>query len=279
MCTVHYPARKSIIAKSKLIVNKNSLDNIYRTIHTSTNTYYIGQFYMAKSLLKLEARKLRRRGISVGKIANYLKISKSSASYWTRDIILNVEQLEQLRRSMLKGAELGRFKGSQIQKQRRLKRLEDSRVKGIKALRNMKDREFLIAGLALYWGEGSKKSQEVEFCNSDPKMIQFLLLWLQKCFDIPISDIRCNVGINDMHHKRERIVKEYWLRVTGVPLAQFRKTNFKKVKNKKVYENFNEHYGTLSISVVKPSRFYFKIIGLIDGLSEAGSGLVSRGVS
>jgi len=234
---------------------------------------------MAKSLLKLEARKLRKKGISVGKIANYLKVSKSSVSYWTRDIILSLEQLEKLRKSMLRGAELGRFKGSQIQKQRRLKRIESSRIEGIKALSKLKQREFLIAGLALYWGEGSKKSQEVELCNSDPKMIQFLLLWLQKCFDIPISDIRCNVGINEIHYKREQIVREYWSGVTGVPLVQFRKTNLKKVKNKKIYENFNEHYGTLSISVIKPSRFYFKIIGLIEGLSEAGSGLASRGVS
>ncbi len=110
-------------------------------------------------------------------------------------------------------------------------------------------------------------------------MIQFLLPWLQKCFDITISDIRCNVGINEAHYKRDKIVREHWSKISGIPLAQFRKTSFKKVKNKKVYENFNEHYGTLSVSVAKPSRFYYKIMGLIDGLSEAGSGLVSRSVS
>ncbi len=234
---------------------------------------------MAKSLISLEARKLRKRGISVVKIASFLKVSKSSVSLWTRDIILSVEQLEKLRKSMLKGAELGRVKSALLQKKRRLKRFEDSRRDGIKTLANLKERELLIAGIALYWGEGSKKSQEVEFCNSDSKMIQFLLLWLQKCFNVQLVDIRCNVGINEIHAKREQIVKEYWSGVTGIPLIQFRKTNFKKVKNKKIYENFNEHYGTLSVSVTKPSRFYFKIMGLIDGLSEAGSGLVSRGVS
>jgi len=234
---------------------------------------------MAKSLLKLEARKLRKRGVSVKKIANYLGVSKSSASYWTRDIILSVKQLENLRKSMLKGAELGRFRSALIQKKRRLKRLESSKQYGIKTLANLKEREFLIAGLALYWGEGSKKTQEVEFCNSDPKMIQFLLLWLQKCFAITVNDIRCNVGINEIHYKREQIVKQYWSKISGIPLVQFKKTSFKKVKNKKVYENFNEHYGTLSVSVAKPSRFYYKIMGLIDGLSEAGSGLVSRSVS
>ncbi|TSC88014.1 MAG: Uncharacterized protein G01um10147_245 [Microgenomates group bacterium Gr01-1014_7] len=52
---------------------------------------------MAKSLLRLEAHKLRKKGISVRKIAQTLGISKSTISHWTRDIILTVEQLEALR--------------------------------------------------------------------------------------------------------------------------------------------------------------------------------------
>ncbi len=279
MCTVHYPACKSILTESTMIVNKNSLDSTNRTYYTSINTLNHWGFYMAKFLLKLKARKLRKRGLSVLKIAEYLGVSKSSVSVWTRDIILSVEQAEKLKKSMLKGAELGRFKGSLVQKQRRLKRIEEAKREGIKKLANLQEREFLVAGLALYWGEGSRKSQEVEFCNSDPRMIQFLLLWLQKCLNVPISDIRCKVGINEIHRKREQTVKDYWSNITGISLSQFRKTNFKRVKNKKVYENFNEHFGTLSISVAKPSRFYFKILGLIDGLNEAGSGLVSRDVS
>jgi len=234
---------------------------------------------MAKSLLRLEARKLRNRGISVKKIAQHLGISKSTASLWVRDIILSVEQLEELRKSKLAGAELGRLRNALLQKERRLKLIKDSRLEGIKLFSGFTDKEFLIAGLALYWGEGAKKRRIVEFCNSDPKMIKFLLLWLQKCYLIDIDEIKCYVGINEIHRKRERVVKKYWSEITGIPLDQFTKTSFKKVKNKKVYDNFNDHYGTLSVKVRNPARFYYKIIGSIDGLYEAGSGLVSRGVS
>jgi transcriptional regulator with XRE-family HTH domain len=232
---------------------------------------FAASLIMAKYLLRNKARELRRKGISVKKIAEYLKVSKSSASIWTRDIILTVKQLEKLRNAMLRGSELGRIKGALIQKERRLKFIEDSRNKGIKELPSINERELLIAGLALYWGEGSRKSQEVEFCNSDPKMIQFLLLWLKKCFGITPSEIKCCVGINQMHRKREQVVRGYWSKISGIPISQFRKTSLKKVKNNKVYENFNEHYGTLSVIVTKPSRFYFKILGLIEGLYQAGS--------
>ncbi|EKD85617.1 MAG: hypothetical protein ACD_37C00672G0001 [uncultured bacterium] len=221
---------------------------------------------MAKSLLRLEARKLRKKGLSVKRIAQYLKIAKSSASIWTRDIILTVEQLENLRKSSLEGAERGRIKNALLQKERWKRKMETFKKSGIKSIGKLTDREFLIAGLALYWGEGYKKGRRLQLCNSDPKMIKFLLLWLQRCFSISSLDIRCRVGINYIHIKRENIVKEYWSRITSVPLAQFTRTSFKKVENKKLYDNFNDHYGTLSVEIVQPSRFYGKIIGLIDGL-------------
>jgi len=221
---------------------------------------------MAKSLLKLEARKLRKKGVSVKRIAKYLKVAKSSASIWTRDIILTVQQMEILRKSSLEGAERGRLKNALLQKEKWRKGMEEFKKLGIASIGRLNDREFLIAGLALYWGEGYRKGRRLQFSNSDPKMIKFLLLWLQKCFNINSLDIRCRVGINYIHSKRENIVKKYWSEITGIPLGQFTKTSFKKVENKKIYANFNDHYGTLSAEVSRPSRFYGKIIGLIEGL-------------
>lgn len=225
---------------------------------------------MAKSLLRLKARKLRKKGISVRKITEILGLSKSTISGWVRDIILTVEQLESLRQSSIKGAELGRLKSALLQKERRLKLVEDLKSSGIELLSDITERELLIGGLALYWGEGSRKSNRgVGFCNSDPKMIKFLMRWLKDCFGVTMGELRCRVGINFIHNKRDQIVKNYWSEVTSIPLEQFRNTSFKKVKNKKVYENFNEHYGTLTVEVAKSWNLYYKIIGLITGLQEA----------
>lgn len=130
-------------------------------------------------------------------------------------------------------------------------------------------KELLIAGLALYWGEGTKKSREVAFCNSDPKIVKFMITWLTNCFNVPLDRFRCNVGINAIHKEREEIVKNYWSKIIEIPATQFRKTSFKKVKNEKVYDNFNEHYGTLTIKLIKPAEFYYDILGLIEGLYQA----------
>lgn len=225
---------------------------------------------MAKYLLRLKARELRKKGVSVKEIAKHLMVSKATASIWVRDIILTIEQLEALKKSSLLGAERGRLKNALLQKKKWNDNLENEKLLAAKIINNLTSREFLIAGLALYWGEGSRKVRRVEFCNSDPKMVQFLISWLRQCFNIQLYEITCCIGINEIHRDREQLVKEYWSKISGIPLVQFRKTSFKKAQSKKVYENFHDHYGTFVVRVLQPSRFYVKILGLIDGLSEAG---------
>ncbi len=230
---------------------------------------YFGSLIMAKFELRLRAREMRKKGISVKEIANTLGISKSTASIWVRDVVLSISQLEKLRQKSLDGAERGRLKSALMQKNRWIKKLEAHKQAGIKTIGDLDKREFFIAGLALYWAEGSKKSRSVEFCNSDPKMIVFLIRWLTECFSIGKEELRCNVGINEIHRKREKIINEYWSNITGIPLSQFRKIMYKKVINKKIYENYDNYFGTLAVRVMQPSRFYAKILGLIEGLAFA----------
>lgn len=221
---------------------------------------------MAKSLLKIEAVKLRKKGVSVKSIAKRLKISRGTASLWTRDIILTPEQLAKLHNNMQLGAALGRAKSAQIHKERRNKIFNNAVREGVDKLSVMTNRELLIAGLALYWGEGCKKKHGLEFCNSDPKMVKFLIDWLRQCFDVQMSSIYCRVGVNVIHENRDEIIKTYWAQVTGIPLKQFTKTTFKLVKNKKVYKNLDQHFGTLTVRVAKPGILYNKVLGLIEGL-------------
>lgn len=223
---------------------------------------------MAKFLLRMEARKLREEGLSIKQIAKQLVISKSTASRWVRDVTLSDQLLEKLRNNQLAGAERGRLKTKLLNQEKRLRISKSAREIGYSMLQNITERELLIAGLALYWGEGCKTdgNRRIEFCNSDPKMIEFLIHWLKKSFNIGINDIACNVGINEIHSHREQLVKEYWSKISGIPLEQFRKTSLKRVLNKKIYKNLDQHFGTFTVRVNKSTNLYYKIIGLIEGL-------------
>ena len=223
---------------------------------------------MAKSKEKLLARELRRKGLSVLVIAKNLHVSKSTASLWTKDISLTVQQLEQLKQRTIRGAERGRLLGAERQKNDRLKRIADGNEYGNKRINSLIKNEFFIAGIALYWAERNKKMKKIEYCNSDPKLVLFLLQWFQKFFDLTLNDFKCYVGVNVIHKSRDLIIKKYWSSLTHIPLNQFTKTSFKKSKSKKIYENFNEHFGTLSIKVLKPARILYKIGGLVQALRD-----------
>lgn len=240
--------------------------------------------YMAKSKERLMARSLRKQGVSVKTIAKRIGVAKSSASLWVRDIILTVEQLENLKQQNIKGGEKGRLIGALKQKNDRLNRIQEGQRQGHIIFSELNERELLLAGCALYWAEGTKKNRIVSFCNSDPKLIEFMITWLRICFHIPIEELRCYIGVNEIHSHRDNIMKEYWSKKTGIPITQFLKTSFKKVKNKKIYDNFDTHFGTLTVKTVRSARFYYKIMGLIDSLcqskiSSQGSSVVAATVS
>ncbi len=226
---------------------------------------------MAKSQQRFAARTLRKTGLSMREIAHKLHVAKSSVSLWVQDIILTPEQLVKLKLQNIQGGANGRLLGSLKHKQKRQKRIKKGISYGQKIFSGgLTKKELLVAGIALYWAEGTKKKRELAFCNSDPKLVQFMITWLKTCFKIPKNRLVCYVGINEIHREREKLVKEYWSQVTGISLSVFRKTSFKKVRNKKLYDNFETHYGTLTVKVTKPSQLYYDLMGLIEGLANNG---------
>jgi predicted transcriptional regulator len=224
---------------------------------------------MAKYKKRIIARRMRSEGESVRVIAKGLDVSKSTVSIWVRDIILSVDQMEKLLQRRIKGGELGRIKGSLVQKRRRIELQEKMKKEGIKRFKDFSEREFFVSGLAIYWAEGSKKTREVAMINSDPRMIKFMINWFRHFFNIDDNRISARVGINLIHKDRESVVKKYWSDVTGVPIHQFRNTNFKKTANLKIYDNFNQHFGTLTVKILKPKEVYYKIMGLIGGMATS----------
>lgn len=224
---------------------------------------------MAKSKEKNKALKLRQKGESIKDIARKLKIAKSTISLWCRDIKLTSEQIQRLHKKMVKGGYEGRMKGARMQYERRLKNIKEWEKKGVKQIQKISNRDLLIAGISLYWGEGTRKTRHLSFSNSDPEMIKFMIRFFRKVCRIEKDRFTAYIGINKIHKNRVREVEEYWSKITNIPREQFTKTTLIKSKNKKVYKNFFIHYGTLTIRIKKSSELYYQMIGLIQGLVKA----------
>jgi len=85
----------------------------------------------------------------------------------------------------------------------------------------MNEREFLVAGAALYAGEGAKTDSCVKFANSDPRMIAFFCAWLRHFFAIEETRLRLNLYL----HQGLDIdaARTFWSELTGIPTSQFGK--------------------------------------------------------
>lgn len=221
---------------------------------------------MARSLDKIKARKLRQRGKSIREIAKEIDASISTISKWCNDIILTSEQLKRLWKKQQDASYRGRLKVTEKKKQERLNEIIRLCQEGIKEIGSLTKRDFFIAGVGLYWGEGFKKYGQTGFVSSSPELALFMINWFKKICGIKNDEFVLRVGINEAHAKRIKIVEHYWSKLTGIPLSQFTKTSLKKVKNKKIYENFNNHYGTLRVLVRRSTKLQRKINGWIEGL-------------
>jgi len=218
--------------------------------------------YAGKLELKLKAQELRARGLSIKEIEKKIKVSRSSVSLWVRDVKLTKKQIKKL----YVNKKTGSLKGSYIaamNKIRRKKELTKLMIKnGEKEVENISNRDKFIAGIAMYFAEGTKNSSNVSFSNSDPRSIKFMVDWFRKICNVPNKKIRCNLYIHD--NLNEATAKKYWSDLIKIPLEQFRKSYIVK-NNTNRLRKVKHIYGILRITV-SDANLNRKIMGWISGL-------------
>jgi len=168
-----------------------------------------------------KARFLReRKGLSYNEIKKDLGVSKSTVSLWCRDIQLSEKQNERLRYNRLNSPKLGAL----ANRIKREKEIEIIRNKARKEINKMNLDAFKIAGTILYWAEGAK-TQSTGLSNSDPKIIEFIVCWFKKFFNIKPHQITAHLHI--YYGNDDLRIKKFWSKTTGIPLRNFGKSFIK----------------------------------------------------
>lgn len=177
-------------------------------------------------------------------LAALLRVSRSTISLWVRDIDLTDEQHEDLcRRS---GS--GRIRGSKMNAARALARHREAQCIGRVAARQ--GDVLHAAGCMLYWAEGSRNRNAVEFVNSDPAMVVFFLRFLRACFSIPDAKIRVTCNLFADHAEKQREIEGFWLRELGLPKTCLRKSTVNRYsKHSKKKRRNKLLYGTCRLNI------------------------------
>lgn len=245
---------------------------IYKSYHVNINYYYLYQgSIMIKHLEHKKAILLRKKGLSIKKIAIKLRISSSTANIWLKNVKLTREQKERLYKNA-HDPFFGKRKQhvlNQIKKKER--EINKEKKLGIKDIGKLTARELFISGVGLYWAEGFKKDRRLGFANSDPSMIKLFIKWLTGYCNVPKDQIRLRVCLNISHNHRIKEVEKYWSELTEIPLNHFQKPFFQKFKWKKKYPNENNYFGVLRIRANKQLKLFRRISGWIEGLKLNGS--------
>lgn len=130
---------------------------------------------MARRLKKSLAIELRKSGKTYNEIIEALVVPKGTLSDWLSDYPLTSRQIEALSRNIKRRRIISTEKTIAVKyrkKQARLKKIYEDQVKELLPLTK---REFYLAGLFLYWGEGAKMSTgSISLNNTDPNFGSFI---------------------------------------------------------------------------------------------------------
>jgi transcriptional regulator with XRE-family HTH domain len=193
------------------------------------------------------ARRIRREeGASINEIARRTGAAKSSISRWVRDIELTKEQHESLRLAAYLGMIKGRTMHAQLRREARVMAQEDGRM------RAQQDDRFFWAGCMLYWAEGSKDRNHVEFTNSDPQMVGFFVKFLKTYWSLRDEDIRITCNLFADHAAEQRDIEQFWLDIANLSRESLRRSTvnvYSKYSKKKRQNRLP--YGTCRVTVCR----------------------------
>jgi hypothetical protein len=205
--------------------------------------------YRGKVEQQEKARLLRAENRTLKEIAGILGVSKSSVSLWVRDMDIEIRQARPgVRRSnKLHDAKLAQIKACD--------------QAGVERIGTLSDDAFLVAGAALYAGEGSKGDRCVQFANTDAAMVRFFCAWLRRFFTVDEERLRVRVYLHEGLDLEA--AEAFWADVTQVPIRQFR-SPYRAKADPTIRHNKHE-FGCVYVGY-SSSKTHREVMGLIRAL-------------
>lgn len=226
---------------------------------------------ITKSEERKKAIKLRKKGHTYSEILREIPVAKSTLSLWLGQVGLSKKQKQNITKKKLDAAK----RGAMAMKQLRIERVAKIRKETKKDIESISKRDLWLMGIMLYWAEGAKEKEGIrhgigiDFGNSDPKMINLFLIWLNKIADVSYDDIYFTIYIHENSKNRLSFVRKYWAEHTKLPINKFQSVYFKKHNIKTVRKNIGDNYfGLLRVRVSKSSDLNRRIMGWVTRIDE-----------
>ena len=172
---------------------------------------------------KFYAIKLRRQGKTYQEIIERVgNLSKGTLSGWLKDIELTVAQEKIITERALLRMTKARFLASKTNREKRIHKMKETIKNAEAEVPSLIKNHFFLLGLTLYWCEGTQKTGDFGFINSDPVIIKIMMKWLNDICKISKKDIRFRLYIHKIYAKEE--CEKFWSKELNVPLSRIKIT-------------------------------------------------------
>jgi hypothetical protein len=222
-----------------------------------------------------EALRLRRRGCTVPEIARQVGVARSTAYQWVRHLPIDRDSDEARARRRAHSKVMTDAQWSQHRAVRDAARGETV-AKAAAWVKQLRHRELVLVGAAIYWCEGGKAKPwrpndcRVKFINSDPALVLLFLRFVEALGVAPTA-LRFRVSIHESADEAEAV--RWWADLVGAPADDFQRSTLKRHRPETKRQNVGDGYrGCLTVYVLRSSRLYWKIEGIMKGMSDGVTG-------
>ena len=148
----------------------------------------------------------------------------------------------------------------------KLEEIAQCRREGLERVGGLSEREFLVLGLALDAGEGSKTESRLCFANSDPRLILIFVVWLRRFFEITSPKFRIKLYLHEGLDLDAAIT--FWSELTGIPRDQFHKP-YRAVADPSIRRT--EHVMGCPGVAYHSTLYLRRVMGMIDALTSSAA--------
>jgi hypothetical protein len=164
--------------------------------------------YRGKLVEQQRARELRAESWTLQAIADELGVAKSSVSTWVREVPFTPGPRSTARR-----------RGPNALQRRKQLEIDELLEEGRRRIGDLSERDLLVAGTAVYAGEGFKRDGDLGIANTDPRILFLFCEWLRRFF--PVENSRFRVRIYLHAGLDLEAATTFWSEVTKIPTTQF----------------------------------------------------------
>ncbi|MGW4497615.1 helix-turn-helix domain-containing protein [Micromonospora sp. NPDC004336] len=222
-----------------------------------------------------QALRLRRGGCTVPEIAKRVGVARSTAYQWVRHLPIDHDSDEARARRRAHSKVMTDAQWDRHRAVRDAARAETV-TKVAAWVKQLRHRELVLVGAAIYWCEGGKAKPwrpndcRVKFINSDPVLVLLFLRFVEALGVAPAA-LRFRVNIHESADEAAAV--RWWADLVGVPAEKFQRSSLKRHRPETKRQNVGDDYrGCLTVYVLRSSRLYWKIEGIMKGMSDGVAG-------